>query len=72
MTKLIRPVVRVTEHRASHAIRELVISLYPGGIIGLREKGSRGSNEVTVDAARLYLRLKADRAAERYLKRKKR
>lgn len=54
MTRLNKPVRRVTQHRSSHAIGQLVITLYPGGIIGIRE--SRRRKEFTMDAAKLYMR----------------
>ena len=54
MTRLTKPVRRVVSHRTSHAIGELVITLYPGGIIGIRE--SRRRKEVTLDASVLYIR----------------
>lgn len=60
MTRLTRPVRRTTGIRPSHAIAELVITLYPGGIVGLRELRRR--KEYTMDASILYARAAAEEA----------
>lgn len=56
MTKLLKPVKRSTEARhMPHGFKnELVITLYPGGIVGVRENRKRG--EVTFDLGDLYAR----------------
>lgn len=55
MTILTKPVKRSTPWNAPHGVaRSVVITLYPGGIIGLREHKRR--KEVKVDAATLYTR----------------
>lgn len=54
MTLLKKPISRRTETRVSHAIAPLVITLYPGGIIGVRE--IRRRKEFQFDAATLYLK----------------
>jgi hypothetical protein len=53
VTLLKKPISRRTESRVSHAIAPLVITLYPGGIIGIREVRRR--KEVVFDAGTLYL-----------------
>lgn len=55
MTLLTKPVTRSTPWSAPHGVaRSVVITLYPGGIIGLREHRRR--KEVKMDAATLYTR----------------
>ncbi len=63
MTVLKKPVSRRTESRVSHAIAALVITLYPGGLIGIRE--ARRRKEVKLDAGQLYLAALAQEANER-------
>jgi hypothetical protein len=62
MTILKKPVSRRTETRVSHAIAALVITLYPGGLIGIRE--ARRRKEIKLDAGQLYLAAVAQEAAE--------
>ena len=53
MTTLTRPVRRTTPWAAPHGVApSVVITLYPGGVIGLREHRRR--KEVQVNAATLY------------------
>lgn len=55
MTSLSKPVRRSTPWRAPHGVAPVVvITLYPGGIIGLREQRRR--KEVKVEAATIYTR----------------
>ncbi len=64
MTTLTKPVRRSTTWRAPHGVKpSVVITLYPGGVIGLREHQRR--KEVRVDAATVYTRalLSEQRAA---------
>lgn len=72
LTKAVTRKARTTP--AAHGVRaELVISLYPHGVIGIREAGRRSKSEITFEAARLYvdgIRNKA--AAARAEKRKAR
>lgn len=63
MTLLKKPVSRRTETRVSHAIAALVITLYPGGLIGIRE--ARRRKEIKLDAGQLYLAALAQEAAKR-------
>lgn len=62
MTDLKRPVKRVARGLAvPHGVNpDLVISLYPGGVIGLRE--ARRRKEVKVSASTLYTRALEDEA----------
>lgn len=62
MTRLNRPVKRTTHvDGIPHGITpDLVITLYPGGVIGLREL--RRQREYTVKAGSLYARLVAAEA----------
>jgi ArsR family metal-binding transcriptional regulator len=46
----------------SHAIAALVITLYPGGLIGIRE--ARRRKEIKLDAGQLYLAAVAQEAAD--------
>lgn len=57
MTQLNKPVTRKAVTRpAAYGVRaELIISLHPGGIIGIRESGRRSKSEVCFDAAELYV-----------------
>lgn len=65
MTDLKRPVKRVARGLAvPHGVNpDLVISLYPGGVIGLRE--ARRRKEVKVSALTLYTRALRDEARAR-------
>jgi hypothetical protein len=64
MTTLVKPLRRQTTWRAPHGVApKVVITLYPGGQIGLREMGRR--KEITVDAATLYARALADEHRQR-------
>jgi len=67
MTTLNRPVTRkATTTPAAHGVRaELVISLHPGGIIGIREAGRRSKTEICFEAARLYVDGVRAKAAEK-------
>jgi hypothetical protein len=54
-TLLTKPVRRKSPWRAPHGVRpDVVITIYPGAIIGLRELGRR--KEVKVSAATIYTR----------------
>lgn len=56
MTQLDKPVQRRTRASVPHGVKpEIVITLYPGGTIGLRESGRRKSAEVCVDVGTLYV-----------------
>ena len=57
MIRLSRPVRRTTTSGpVPHGVKsEMVITLYPGGLIGLRELGRR--REYTISAGVLYARL---------------
>jgi hypothetical protein len=73
MTDLNKPITRNTKRTPAHGARPLVITLYPGGTIGLREQGRRKQTEVCLDSGRLYLRAVENRiAVERMNKAKKR
>lgn len=66
MTRLTKPVKRTTPWNAPHGVKkDVVITLYPGAIIGLRELGRR--KEVQVSAATIYTRalLEERRAAQK-------
>ena len=59
-----KPVRRKVRVKAPHGVNpELVITLYPGGIIGLREAGRR--REYHVAAGSLYARLVTQEARQR-------
>lgn len=70
MTRLTKPVKRTTGWAAPYGVKpEVVITLYPGGRIGLRELGRR--KEVQVSAAVIYTRaLLAERQAAKKARRK--
>ena len=56
MTRLAKPVTRTAMCAVPHGVNPtLVITLYPGGVIGLRE--SRRRKEYTVAAGTLYAQL---------------
>lgn len=62
MTTLKRPLKRSVECAVPHGVnRELVITLYPGGILGLREAGRRQASEVQVQVGVIYARALAER-----------
>jgi hypothetical protein len=78
MTSLNKPIARKAVTRpAAHGVRaELVISLHPGGIVGIREVGRRSKSEVCFDAASLYVegvrrRIATERAEKRKQRRRK-
>jgi hypothetical protein len=57
MTSLHKPVTRRTRASVPHGVKpELVITLYPGGTIGLRESGRRKKAEYFLDVGALYVR----------------
>ncbi len=70
MTALKKPVRRTTTWHAPHGVADqVIITLYPGGVIGLRERRRR--KEVQLDAAQLYTRaLLEERRKERVKRRK--
>ncbi len=58
MTTIKKPVRRFATCAVPHGIKaDLAITLYPGGVIGLREKGRR--REVQIAAGVLYAKLLA-------------
>jgi hypothetical protein len=65
MTKLNKPIRRQADTMpAAYGISsQLVITLYPRGIIGLREAGRRASSEVVLDASELYVQAVRQRVA---------
>ncbi len=74
MTALNRPVSRKTPANVPHGVKpEIVVTLYPGGTIGLREAGRRRESEVCLDVGRLYVRAVQNKlAGERLQKANKR
>lgn len=58
-----KPVRRVINGRISHAIGELVVTLYPNAIMGLREVGRR--KEMKFDLGQIYVKGIAVEMAER-------
>ena len=70
--KLNKPVTRQTRASVPHGVKpQIVIVLYPGGTIGLREAGRRKASEVCVDVGTLYVRaVQAKIAHERMSKAK--
>ena len=74
MTDLHHPVSRRTRASVPHGVKpEIVITLYPGGTIGLRESGRRKSAEYCLDVGTLYVRAVQNKlAVERMKKGKKR
>lgn len=73
MTALTKSVTRKARTTpAAYGVRsDLVISLHPGGIIGIREAGRRSSSEICFDASRLYVDGVRRRAAERRAEKRK-
>lgn len=70
ITKELRRLVRLAEYQHGTS-PEMVITIYPGGIIGLRERGRRQKSELTVKAAGLYVQLLRNKVAnEKAAKRK--
>ncbi len=68
MTALSKPVKRTATWAAPYGVRpQVVITLYPGAVIGLRELGRR--KEVQLSAATLYTRALLDTARARRRKR---
>jgi hypothetical protein len=72
MTALTKPVTRKANTcPAAHGVSpQLIISLHPGGIIGIREHGRRSKTEVCFDASVLYVdgvrrRIAKERAEKR-------
>jgi hypothetical protein len=62
MTTLSKIVSRLASVSVPHGVKpEIVITLYPGGTIGLRESGRRKATEVYIDAGTLYVRCLANR-----------
>lgn len=62
LTKILRRRVRTSG--PSHGVKdELVVALYPSGVIGLRE--SRHKNELYTDLGSLYERLLAEQTYKR-------
>lgn len=53
MTRLTKPVTRSTDNaiRDGARLRPLVVTLYPGGVIGLRPSKTRREELLTVEAA---------------------
>lgn len=57
MTDLNKAVTRRTRANVPHGVKpEIVVTLYPGGTIGLRESGRRRSAEYCLDIGKLYVR----------------
>lgn len=59
-----KPVSRtVAIRRPSSAYKDaLVVTIYPGGILGLRERGRRLDSEIKLDLGELYVGALAKRA----------
>ncbi len=59
-----KPVSRtVAIRRPSSAYKDaLVVTIYPGGILGLRERGRRQDSEIRLDLGELYVGALAKRA----------
>lgn len=75
MTALNKPITRKAYTRpAAYGVRaELVISLHPGGVVGIREAGRRSGSEVFFEASELYVQgVRARIAKQRAEKRKAR
>lgn len=73
MTKLHKPVTRHTDNaiRDGAKLRNLVITLYPGGVIGLRPEKTRREELLSVEAA-YSLAIKQRVARERVEKKARR
>jgi hypothetical protein len=57
MTSLNKPVTRRISAIVPHGVKpEIVVTLYPGGTIGLRESGRRKKAEYFIDVGSLYVR----------------
>lgn len=57
MTDLNKAVTRRTRANVPHGVKpEIVVTLYPGGTIGLRESGRRRTAEYFLDLGKLYVR----------------
>lgn len=50
MTRLTKPVTRETDARGWRRKRNLIVSLLPGDLIELREKGTRKRWTITIEA----------------------
>ncbi len=74
MTDLLKSVSRRTYASVPHGVKpQIVVTLYPGGTIGLRESGRRKSAEYCLDIGRLYVSAVQNKlAVERMRKGKKR
>ena len=74
MTDLNKQISRKTRANVPHGVRgEIIVTLYPGGTIGLRESGRRKASEVCVDVGTLYVRaVQSKIAGERLQRAKKR
>ena len=71
MTKLLKPVKRTATCQVPHGVNpSLVITLHPGGTIGLRE--SRRRREYLIAAGRLYAQLVAAEAQQNKIHRRRR
>lgn len=68
MTRLVKPVKRTTTLNQQHRPLEIVITLYPEDIIGLRDKGRR--IEYRLPLATCYVLAAKARAAEIIAERK--
>lgn len=66
LTKIIRRLVQI-EVISGHR-RAMILSLYPGGVIGLREKGRR--KELTLPLLTIYMRA-AEAEAQRIIAERK-
>jgi hypothetical protein len=57
MTSLTKEVTRKTRASVPHGVKsEIVVTMYPGGTLGLRESGRRKKTEVYFDIGTLYVR----------------
>lgn len=66
VTTLKKPVRRTARCHVPHGVKPvIVITLYPGGVIGLRESGRRQASEQQVEAGALYAQLVAKATRKR-------
>lgn len=68
MTTIRKPLRRRVQcdGQVPHGVNpELVITLYPGGMLGLRETGRRQSSEIQVHVGVIYARALAGQAREK-------
>ena len=64
MTELTKIIKRKTDANVPHGVkRNIIITLYPGAIIGLREAGRRKGTEVCIEGGTLYVQLVRNKAA---------